>query len=120
MSLHGVLTLFSAKPIDVVIVDDSRLRACEAACGADWSAAECIALANRLVSNRFGTGVRFRCVNVVQDDCNVEALPLKNIVSAGGMWFPLLIINGRLRISGGFDYRQLLEAIETETEIGGA
>ncbi|MBI2851716.1 MAG: hypothetical protein HYX84_01245 [Chloroflexi bacterium] len=111
---------FSARPVvDAVIVDDGRLRACEAACGVDWSAPEAIALAERQILDRLGPGVRLCYLDVAQDDDKVEALPLEKIVSAGGLWFPLLIINGRLKISGGFDYRQLLEAIEAETDIGG-
>jgi len=31
---------------------------------------------------------------------------------------PLLLVNGRLRIAGQFDVRQIVDAIEAEMEIG--
>ncbi|MBA7696303.1 hypothetical protein ES703_104948 [subsurface metagenome] len=42
----------------------------------------------------------------------------KEVIKNKGLLLPLLLLNGKLRISGQFDIRQLLDTIEVEIEIG--
>ena len=45
------------------------------------------------------------------------ALDLQQRISDGNLSLPLLLINGEPRISGPFDIRMLLDAIEAEIEM---
>jgi hypothetical protein len=39
-------------------------------------------------------------------------------IRSKGLSVPLLLINGRLRVAGQFDIRQIIDAVEAEMEIG--
>ncbi len=49
---------------------------------------------------------------------HLDALEWKEIIKNKNLSLPLLLVNGQPRVSGEFDIRQLLDAIEVEIEIG--
>ena len=107
--------------IQITIINDSRLKECEAECGMDWSSPESIPLASQRIRERFGDkGDKIGLVylDLSKEVTNPEAQEWNEAVKYRNLSFPLLLINGQLRISGQFDIRQLLDVIEAEIEIG--
>ena len=107
--------------IQITIINDSRLKECEAECGIDWSSPEAVTLASQRIKERFGDKrdkIKLGYLDLSKDATNPEALAWNETVKNKNLSFPLLLVNGQLRISGRFDIRQLLDVIEVETEIG--
>ncbi len=108
----------SVKPIiQITIVDDSRGEKCDAHCGEDWSSAEVIALASSRIKERFGNKVKLSYLDLSNSMPNHHAVQLNERIRKEKLSLPLLVINGQPRISGQFDIRMLLDAIEVELEI---
>ncbi len=104
--------------IQVSIIDDSGLPKCEAYCGVDWSSEETIALARQRIKERFSDQVRLQYTDLSKPTANHGALAeWSQTIRNKSLSSPLLLINGEPRISGEFDIRQLLDAIEAELEI---
>jgi disulfide oxidoreductase YuzD len=107
--------------IQITIINDSRRQECEAECGIDWSSPEAVALASQRIKERFGDKrdrIELAYLDLSKDVTNPEGLAWNEAVKNRNLSFPLLLINGQLRISGRFDIRQLLDVIEVEIEIG--
>jgi len=103
--------------IQITIIDDSKGEKCEAHCGVDWSSAEAIALANQRIRDRFGDKIQLEYLDLSKPVANRHSLKLSQEVKNKNLSLPLLLINGKPRISGQFDNRLLLDAIEAEAEI---
>jgi hypothetical protein len=103
--------------IQITIVDDSKSERCDAHCGMDWSSTESIALINQRIKDRFGGKVQVEYLDLSKPTTNQHALEFNQISKNKNTPLPLLIINGQPRISGQFDVRMLLDAIDTEIEI---
>jgi len=101
--------------IQIVILDDSKGEKCEVNCGVDWSSAEAITLAKQRVKDRFGDRARLEYIDLSKKPISDRALELSQRVK--DLPLPLLVINGKPRISGQFDIRLLLDAIDAEIEI---
>ncbi len=105
--------------IQVTIVDDSAGEKCDARCGVDWSSVEAIALATERIKDRFGDRIQLEYLDLSKPIINHHALELRKQVMDKNLSLPLLVINGQPRISGQFNIRQLVDAIEVEVEIHG-
>jgi len=103
--------------IQITIVDDSKGEKCEAHCGIDWSSPEAISLASQRIEDRFGDKIRLEYLDLSEPGANHRLLKLNQEVRNKNLSLPLLLINGEPRISGQFDIRLLLDAIEAEMEI---
>lgn len=101
--------------IQVLIIDDNRSKECGVSCGVDWSSAEAITLTNQRIKDRFGDRVQLEYIDLSKATNSHRALELNQKVK--DLPLPLLVINGESRISGQFDIRLLLDAIEAEIEI---
>ena len=104
-------------PVQVTIADDSTAEKCDAHCGVDWLSHESVSLATKRIKERFGNRVRLAYFDLGRPNINRRALELSQQVKGKNLSLPVLIINGHPRISGEFDIRQLLDAIEVEVEI---
>ncbi len=104
----------SAKPdIRVTIIGDSRAERCTADCGSEWFSAKAFKEASRQAKARFGDRVQLDYF-----DLSTEKPPESpSDATSPGLPVPRLIINGALRISGQFDTRMLLDAIDAEIEM---
>ena len=100
--------------IQIVILDDSKGEKCEVNCGVDWSSDEAITLAKQRIKDRFGDSARLEYIDLSKP-VNDRALELSQRFK--DLPLPLLVINGKPRISGQFDIRLLLDAIDAEIEI---
>jgi len=98
-------------------MDDSKAEKCEAHCGIDWSSKEAITLINQRIKERFGGRVKLEYLDLSKPRTG-RALELNQLVKDENLPLPLLVINGQPRISGQFDIRHLLDAIDAEMEIG--
>ena len=103
--------------IQITIVDDSKSEKCDAHCGVDWSSVEAIALANQRIKDRFGDKIRLEYFDLAKPAANRHSLELNQEVRNKNLPLPLLLIDGVPRISGQFDIRLLLDAINAELEI---
>ena len=104
--------------IQVVIMNDSRREACEVACGVDWSSSEVMALASQQIRDRFGEKMRLEYFDLAEGTASPETDECMEIIKNRSLSLPVLLINGQPRISGQFDIRQLIDAIEADMEIG--
>lgn len=112
---------FDQNPKDVIqitILGDSSREECDASCGEDWSSPEVIALARHRIKDGFGNKVRLEYLSLSKATANHQVLEWSQVIKSKSLAVPLLLINGDPRISGRFDIRQLLDAIEAEIEIG--
>ena len=103
--------------IQVTIIDDGKSEKCDAHCGLDWSLAENVTLASQRIRDRFGDKIQLERLDLSKPPANRHALDLIQPIKNKRPSFPLLVINGETRISGQFDIRLLLDAIEAELEL---
>ncbi len=101
----------------VEIIDDTSRRDCDADCGTDWSSAEMVALAGEQVERRFGRTATVEYRDLAADELDTTQLEMKRDIRQRGLSVPLLLVNGRLRVAGQFDVRQIVDAVEAEMEI---
>ena len=103
--------------MQITIVDDSKGNRCEANCGMDWSSTETVAIATRQLKDRFGVGIQLKYIDLSKRVADYKAEELKQRVRDENLSLPLLLVNDRLRISGQFDIRLLLDIVDAEREI---
>lgn len=102
--------------IEVLIIDDRQAGSCEDGCGMDWTSAENVTLAGRQIKAAFGDGVQLKRLNLSEAAAGLIDLELQQGITNGSLSLPLLIIDGKMRVSGPFDIRILLDAVEAVIE----
>jgi hypothetical protein len=107
--------MYMSKHNEILIVDDSRAVDCSAECGFDWSLAENRRLAEQQIKERFGGEVQLGYIDLSRPAADDATLEWQR--NAEGMSLPLLVVNGKLRISGRFDIRMLMDVLEVAMEI---
>ena len=104
--------VYLAEALRVIIAYDSKGKECDARCGFNWSSTEIAGLARKRVREKFGEQVNLEIVDLSSPAASTLAIkPGDNLMQ------PVLLIGDKPRISGPFDLRQLLDAIETELEV---
>ncbi|MFC1981286.1 DUF1462 family protein [Chloroflexota bacterium] len=103
--------------MQIIILNESKITACDADCGADWSSVEAITLARQRVKERFGDKVRLEYADLSNPSHAKRASEFKQKIRDENLSLPLLLINGKTRVSGRFDIRMLLNTIDAEMEI---
>ena len=104
--------------VEISIIDESSRRDCDAGCGTDWSSPDAVALAARRIKDRFGVEARLQYSDLSRDSADRQAREWQQAIRERDLPVPLLLINGRLRVAGQFDVRQIVDAVEAEMEIG--
>ncbi len=102
--------------ITVTVVDDTTSPKCEARCGLDLSSPETLKSTADVLRKLFGGRVKLECAGLDA----IQAGPLAEIgekLKSGDLVLPLLLINGKPRISGYFDLHSLQEVIQAEIEM---
>jgi disulfide oxidoreductase YuzD len=100
----------------VTVVDDAASPKCEARCGLDLSSPETFKSTAEVLRKLFGNRVKIKHVSLA----TIETGSLPGIaekVKSGDLVLPLLLINGKPRISGYFDLHSLQEVIQAEIEM---
>jgi hypothetical protein len=103
--------------IQITILDDTHKDECEARCGIDWSLPESLSLVRRQGKERFGDKLVFEYRDLSKAADDSGALSWKKEIRDKNLLLPLLILNGQIRISGLFDFRQIFDAVEVELEL---
>jgi len=104
-----------AKHIPVTILYDSKGIKCEAICGLDWTSTETVAIVKQRIKDRFGDIAKLEIMDLSSHDKRVPKLLER--ITKNNLSLPVLLVNNEVRISGEFDARQLMDAIEVEREI---
>lgn len=104
-------------PVRVTIIDDPMKRDCEASCGTDWSSLHTLEITRKQVRERFNDDIRITYLDLSGDTGDADAPVWQDEIKRKKLRVPLLIVNGRLRISGNFDIRQILDVLEAELEM---
>lgn len=102
--------------MEVIIASAGDYIECDALCGEDWSSMEVISLANQRIKQRFGNSIKLEYVDLTTSDTRFSRM-LKERIADESLNLPILIINDEPVISGQFDIRQLLDAIDAKLEI---
>lgn len=102
--------------MQVIIASISGHTECDVLCGEDWSSEDVLDLANQHIKQRFGESVELGYVDISKSNTRFSRT-LKERVITEKLNLPLLIIDDELVISGQFDIRQLLDAIDAKSEI---
>ena len=103
------------RKVRITIVDDSASpRTCAGNCGIDWSSSESTNAAREQISERFGGLAELQYVDLHRAGDQPAAAKLRATVT--GMPLPVLLADGRPRIAGEFDLRQILDVIEADLE----
>ena len=108
----------SGDVVKINIIEDTSRRYCDINCGTDWSSEEAVILANQQIRGRFGTEVRLEYIDLSRNVPNQQLENWQLAIREKDLSVPLLLINGHLRVAGQFDTRQIINAIETEMELG--
>ena len=103
--------------IQTVIIGNSKGEKCDARYGIDWSSAEVIARAREQIKDRFGDGIQLEYLDLAEATLDHPALEGNQVIMNKSLPLPLLLINGEPIITGEFDIRLLMDAIDTEMEI---
>ncbi|MDP2730235.1 MAG: hypothetical protein Q8O55_07125 [Dehalococcoidales bacterium] len=103
--------------IEVTIIAGQE-QDCQHGCGLDWSSPAVLALASQNVQERFGDKVKLTYLGPSQARENNGQGREQKLMEDQNLPFPRLAVNGQVRISGMFDIRQLLDAVEVEMELG--
>jgi hypothetical protein len=105
----------SERKVKITIVDDTASpRTCTGNCGTDWSRAESTNAAREQISGRFGRLAELEYVDLHRVGNKAATAKLRATVT--GMPFPVLLADGRPRIAGEFDLRQIMDVIEVDLE----
>jgi len=100
----------------VTVVDDATSPKCEARCGLDLSSPEVFKSTTEVLSKMFRGKVKLEYTPV-------DAIPagrlteISDKVKRGELVLPLLLVNGKPRVSGYFDLHLLQESIQAEIEM---
>ena len=102
--------------ITVTVVDDTTSPKCEARCGLDLSSPDTFKSTTEVLRKLFGARVKLEYVDLEA----IQAGRLAEIgerLEIGELVLPLLLVNGKPRISGYFDLHSLQEVIQAEIEM---
>jgi hypothetical protein len=104
--------------IQITILGDTHkyIEECEASCGINWSLPESISLARNQTKERFDdkVNIEYRDLSAMND---IDISRWREQIKEKNLLLPLLLMNGQLRISGPFDFRQLFDTVEAELEV---
>jgi hypothetical protein len=100
----------------VTVIDDAASPKCEARCGLDFSSPETFKSTASVLRELFGSRVKLEYAGLD----GIRTGPLAEIgerLKSGDLVLPLLLVNGKPRISGYFDLHSLQEVIQAEIEM---
>jgi len=109
--------LTPAVPIKVTVIDDSQAEKCEGRCGLDLSSSQTFESTAALLSQLFAGEVQLEYLDLAEPFASRSHPDIVAGVRRGNLPLPLLLLNGKVRISGYFDISSLQRVIQTEIEI---
>lgn len=103
--------------IKVTVVDDPQAEKCEGRCGLDLSSPEVIESTAAVLDKLFPGKVQLEYLDLSNPATSTAHADISERVTSGNLSLPLLLVDGRVRISGYFDIQLLQRVIQTEIEI---
>lgn len=102
--------------VSVTVLDGAGRAGCEARCGLDLSSPEVMRSTAEALRRRFGSRVELHYTSL---DAMGPAAPagIAERIRDGDLALPLLLVNGKPRISGCFDLHSMQEVIQAEIEM---
>lgn len=101
--------------VKVTIFDHSQEEHCPWRCGVDWSG-EAVAFLTELLKGKYGDEVEVEYVDLAGAQSG-ERQGVRDRIKARELPLPVVAINGEFRLSGGVDYRSILDAVEAQWEM---
>lgn len=102
----------------IIILDDSRVVRCGAGCGINWAKKEEAEKAREQVKKRLRDDFVLQYLDMANPVVAEKFAPVLKKANKAELLYPLLIINGDIRISGDFDLRMLTDMIDASRELG--
>jgi len=109
--------LKSAIHITVTVIDDSHVEKCEGRCGLDLSSPETFKSTAALLGKLFADQARLEYLDLAEPSVCCTHSDITEAVHRGDLSLPLLLLDGKVRISGYFDISALQRVIQAEIEI---
>ncbi|RLC96093.1 MAG: hypothetical protein DRI40_04120 [Chloroflexi bacterium] len=103
--------------IRVTVIDDSQAEKCEGRCGLDLSRRETFISAAEALDRLFAGRVQLQYHELSDPQVGASYPDIAQKVATGSLALPLLLVNGKVRISGYFDIDLMQRVIQTEMEI---
>jgi disulfide oxidoreductase YuzD len=94
----------------IKIINNSR-RICQTDCSTDWTQVSAVLQTQSVLKEKFGDNVKLVYQDVSSDE--TESKKYQEETS-----FPLLVIEGQVRLAGRFEIRQIVDIIQAHLEIG--
>ena len=105
----------SENKLKVFIIDSNNSQVCAGNCGGDWSLPDALEAARQRISLRFGEQVELDYIDLLKTEDSEDIFKIREAVR--DMPMPVLLADGRPRIAGTFDMRQLMDVIEACLEV---
>lgn len=102
----------------ITVLDDSRVGRCNAGCGVNWSKKEELERASEQIKRQLRDDFILEYLDMAQPEVAKKFSPIVQKARKAALLYPLLIINGGIRISGDFDLRMLADMIDASRELG--
>lgn len=103
--------------VQVIILDSNRSQKCEVGCGLNWSSPELLQNTQVLFQRLYEDSVRVEYLDLDNSQTRHLYSAIVRRVEEENLPLPLLMLNGRIRLSGYFDLRMLQDAIQAEMEL---
>ena len=104
--------------VRITILGSNSRGECDAGCGTDWSLPESLALAGERLRERFKRDIPVEYIHMDKSSDSPMVREWDEQIKNKNFSLPLLLLNNRVRISGQFDIRQVLDVVEIEMEVG--
>lgn len=103
---------------NIAIFEHQELgKPCLESCGTNWLEEENQHLAEESLKHRFGEKVAVSFYNLAETTTQQRFADIIHMAQEQSLYFPLLIVNGKVRISGFFDQRMLLDMLDAEEDL---
>ena len=104
--------------LNIAIFEHQELgKPCFEGCGMNWLEKENQHLAEESLKNRFGEKVAVSFYNLTEAATQQRFANIIHMAQEQSLYFPLLVVNGKVRISGFFDQRMLLDILDAEEDL---
>lgn len=104
--------------LNIAIFEHQELsKPCLESCGMNWLEKENQHLAEESLKHRFGEKAVVGFYNLAESATRQRFADIIHMAQEQSLCFPLLVVNGKVRISGFFDQRMLLDMLDAEEDL---
>ncbi len=104
--------------LNIAIFEHQELsKPCLEGCGTNWLEEGNQHLAKESLKRCFGEKVAVNFYDLAQTATQQRFADIIHMAEEQSLCFPLLVVNGKVRISGFFDQRMLLDMLDAEEDL---